>query len=98
MVGIQGIGGVPEPKPDRPANTRDNSKAPKSGDSESTDNVAISSQAQAAAVVAKALQVSDAATDIRTERVEEAKAALERGDYKDPDVVSTVADRLSKFL
>jgi len=62
------------------------------------DEVVISSQAQAAAVVAQALQATSTQSDIRLDKVEAAKAALERGDHKNPDVVATVAERLSKFL
>jgi hypothetical protein len=35
---------------------------------------------------------------VRTERVEEARAAIERGDYRQPEVVRVVAERLSRLL
>ncbi|MCH8204740.1 MAG: flagellar biosynthesis anti-sigma factor FlgM [Candidatus Hydrogenedentes bacterium] len=97
MVGIQGIGGVPEPKPERPANVR-NSKQSPSAEGASSDGVVISSEAQAAAVVAKSIQVTQGQIDIRTERVEAAKEAIERGDFKKPEIVEVVAGRVSKFL
>lgn len=99
MVGINGIGGIPEPKPDRPANVRDNKQSSATGDStSSSDDVVISSEAQAAAVVASTIQVTEGQGDIRADRVEEAKAAIERGDYKNPDNVEVVAERLNKLL
>ena len=43
MVGIQGIGGVPEPKPDHPANVRDSKQgAPADEASSSSDDVVTS--------------------------------------------------------
>ena len=97
MVGIQGIGGVPEPKPERPANVR-NSKQSPSAEGASSDGVVISSEAQAAAVVAKSIQVSQGQDEIRADRVEAAKESIERGDFKKPGIVEIVASRLSKFL
>ncbi len=99
MVGIQGIGGVPEPKPERPANVRDSKQSPSAEEaSSSSDGVVISSEAQAAAVVAKSIQVTQGQNDIRAERVEAAKEAIERGDFKKPEIVQVVADRVSKLL
>lgn len=99
MVGIQGLGGVPEPKPERPANVRDSKQSPPAeGASTSSDGVVISSEAQAAAVVAKSIQVSQGQDEIRADRVEAAKESIERGDFKKPGIVEIVASRLSKFL
>lgn len=99
MVGIQGIGGIPEPKPERPANVRDSKQSPPAeGASTSSDGVVISSEAQAAAVVAKSLQVSQGQDEIRADRVQAAKESIERGDFKKPEIVEVVADRVSKFL
>ncbi len=98
MGGIQGIGGVPEPRSDRPSGARDADRTAPSSSSDSSDQVEISSQAQAAAVIANAIQASSTQPDIRTDRVAEARAALERGDYRKPDVVASVAERIGKFL
>ncbi len=97
MVGIQGLGGVPEPKPERPAHVRDSKQSP-STEGAASDAVVISSEAQAAAVVAASIQVTKGQSDIRTERVEAAKEAIERGDFKNPEIVQVVADRVSKLL
>ncbi len=99
MVGIQGIGGIPEPKSERPANVRDSKQSPSAEEaSSSSDGVVISSEAQAAAVVAASIQATSGQSDIRTERVEAAKEAIERGDFKKPEIVQVVADRVSKLL
>ncbi len=98
MVGIQGIGGVPEPKPDRPENARDHSAPPVESGSASQDDVLISNQAHAAARLAATINAAQEQPDIRADRVEQAKQAIERGDYKNPDIVAQVAARIDKHL
>ncbi len=98
MVGIHGVGGVPEPKPDRPTNTRSSQTGKTEQSSSASDDVVISSAAQAAARIAQLIQASESAPDIRTDRVEAAKAAIARGDYKNPDVVAKVAEGVNKLL
>lgn len=104
MVGIQGLGGVPDPKPGGPAKVRNEREqdacevSSTSGGSSSEDNVIISSEAQAAIEIAQLVQASSTQTDIRADRVEAARARLEQGSYKDPAVVSQVADKLLKYL
>jgi flagellar biosynthesis anti-sigma factor FlgM len=102
MVGIQGIAGVPEPnRSDRATSARDNTKAaPTSSTEESTssDGVVISGEAQAAAKLAETLSATLNQPDIRADKVAAAKEAIERGDYKKPEVVESVAQRISKYL
>jgi hypothetical protein len=99
MVGIQGIGGIPEPAPERPANARDRKDADNPAGAPAQDGVVISSEAQAAAAaLAKAVQAANLGADIRAERVAAAQQALERGDYRRPDIVQIVADRIEKYL
>ncbi|MCC6145696.1 MAG: flagellar biosynthesis anti-sigma factor FlgM [Candidatus Hydrogenedentes bacterium] len=106
MVSIQGLGGIPEPKPERPGkvrNDRDSSASvaganAKSDSGAREDDVAISGEARAAADVARIIQVSKSNEDIRAERVEAARAAIERGDYKNPDIVRKVAERIAKLI
>jgi len=97
MVGINGIGGVPEPKPERLTKVREKEyevgqAAPQ------RDDLVISSEAQAAAKLANSLQAVISESDIRTERVEAAREHLASGEYKNPDVVAKVAERISKYL
>lgn len=98
MGGINGIGGVPEPRSDRSANVRDRRDVPVSSPESSSDGVVISNEAQAAAAVARIIQTASTQPDIREERVEAARAALERGDFKNPELVQKIAERITKIL
>lgn len=98
MVGVHGVGGVPEPAPERPVNTRDKRRDEAAAStSREADDVLISSEAQAAAKLASLVALAKQA-DIRQDRVDQAKQALDAGDYKKPEVVSELAQRISKFL
>ena len=104
MVGIQGLGGIPEPKPDRTAKAkteRDNAPGTNNASGTSSqggDAVKISSAAQAAAEVANIVQAAAGQEEVRLEKVEAARAHIAQGDYKNPEVVSQLADKLLKFL
>ena len=106
MVGIQGLGGVPEPKSGGPAKVRNeretNSPTPSVGSTSASpsaeDNIQISSEAQVAAEISRLIQASSIQNDIRSERVDAARERLEQGSYKDPAVVNQVAEKLLKFL
>ncbi len=98
MAGIKGIGGIPEPAPDRSASVRDKKRDETVKSAQSQDDVLISSEAQAAAKLAQILQLSRQQSDVRAERVAAAKAAIERGDYKKPEVVQEVARRIQDLL
>jgi len=96
MVAIHGIGGIPEPTPERPAKVREGRERPAA--SQAQDDVVISSEAQAAAKIAQLVQDTQDASDVRAERVEAAKENIRRGNYKDPEVVAKVAEKISKYL
>jgi anti-sigma28 factor (negative regulator of flagellin synthesis) len=99
MVGIQGVGGIPEPKPDRPTNVRERKReSDVQSATQAQDGVKISSEAQQAASVARVVQLANQGQDVRAERVAAAKEAIAREDYKLPDVVREVAKRLSEYL
>lgn len=100
MVGINGLGGVQEPKSDRPSGIRDRKTTGLESGSNTSDpdGVVISSEAQAAATIAGLIQTAGLEPDIRAERVAEARQSIERGDFKNPEIVAAVADRISKFL
>ncbi|MFP4499639.1 MAG: flagellar biosynthesis anti-sigma factor FlgM [Candidatus Hydrogenedentota bacterium] len=106
MVNINGISGVPDPKPDRNDKVR-NGRAQdvSSGESQAaagsasgTDGVSISSEARAASEAARVTRLSQSQDDIRADKVAAAREFLERGDYKNPEVVGKVAERLLKYL
>ncbi len=105
MVGIQGLGGVPEPKSDRTAKVRSDrdqqaqdAQSASAGGARAKDDVNISSEARAAAEAGRIAQLAKNESDVRTERVEAARENLERGEYKNPEVVRQVAERLLKYL
>lgn len=98
MVAIQGLGGVQEPKHERPNNVRGRKTDDTAKGEKVQDGVSISDEAQSAASVAKAMQVAKASGDIRQELVEAARERIERGDYKEPEIVREVAKKVSKYL
>jgi len=104
MVGIQGLNGVPEPKSERLAKVRgdrDTAARDMSGANAETrtqDDLTISSEAQAAAEVARIIQLTKTLDEVRTDRIAAARERIDRGDYRKPEVVAKVAERLMKFL
>ena len=97
MVGIQGVGGIPEPKSERPAKVREK-ETEVTQNSLVKDGVLISSEAQAAAKLARTLQSALETQDVRAERVAAARERIDRGEYRNPEVVAKVAERISKYL
>ncbi len=106
MVTFSGISGIPEPKPERPTRVREsgqtNTPAPADGGSNETvsaeDVVRISSEAQAAAQLTRLLQQAQTQEAVRPERVEAARQSIERGDYRNPEIVTKIAERILRFL
>ncbi len=98
MVGIKGVGGVPDPAPERPSHLRGRKGERPSESAKVQDDVQISDTAQAAASASRLIKTADSESDVRADKVAEAKERLERGDYRNPDVVAQVAERISKFL
>lgn len=98
MTGINGIGGVPEPRSDRPANVRDRRDPPSVSAGGSSDGVVISSEAQAAAAVVRFIESASIQPEIREDRVDAARQAIERGDHQKPEVIQQIAERITKLL
>ena len=98
MVGIQGLGGIPEPKSERPAKVSEDKAKNVAPKSSAKDDVTISNEAQAAAQLAQTINTANQLPDVRMERVTEAKERLDRGEYKNPDVVAKVAEKISKYI
>ena len=98
MVAIQGINGIPDPKSDRPAKVRDAKKHEAEVRAPAKDGLVISSEAQAAAQISKTIQAAQTGGDIRADRVAAARQSIERGDYRDPEIVAQVAQKISKYL
>jgi anti-sigma28 factor (negative regulator of flagellin synthesis) len=98
MGGIQGIGGINGPSPERPADVRDKKRDDVKLPAPSSDGVEISSSAQAAAETSRLLRVTETNDDIRQDRVEAARAAIERGDFKLPENIAEVAKKISRYV
>lgn len=99
MSGIQGLGGVNGPKPERPVEARERDiPREENRPAASSDDIRISSNAQQAANVARLLAQSSGDEDVRAERVAAAKAALERDEHKDATVLAETARRIAQHL
>ncbi len=97
MSGIHGIQGIPEPTPERPGPVRDRRREEVRGPA-AEDGVEISAEAQEAANVRHLVEVARSQEEVRPERVAEAREGIERGDYRDPNIVREVARRLLRIL
>lgn len=98
MVNIHGIGGVPEPTPDRASGARG-----KRGDNDVNsdsrrDGVDISQQGREAADISRLRAIAAGLPDIRAERVEQARLAIEKGAHKDEGIIVEIARRLEKLF
>ena len=98
MVTIHGVGGIPEPTPDRPSGLRDKRRDPNVNSDSRRDGVDISSQGRQAADISRIRAIADQEPDIRPERVEQARLAIENGDFKKEDVIVEIAKRLENLL
>ena len=97
MEGVRGIGGVPEPNPERPSAARDRQRSERQSE-QVKDGVRISSEAQEVSNVARLLQAAEGDGDVRIEKVEEAKRRIEQKTYRLPEMVAEIARKLSKLL
>ncbi len=97
MDGVRGVGGVPEPAPERPVDVRAK-REDETPDLRVKDGVQISSAAQRAATVSHLLELAREQPDIREDRVAAARESIARGDYKREDVVARVAERIAGML
>ena len=95
MVGIQGIDGFPKPQGGAGVQGRSNVPPPSTVPNE--DGFDISPQA-AQAAAAKSATATDSQSEIREDRVAEARQRLEAGTHQLQEVVLDLATRLSKFV
>ncbi len=104
MVGIQGLGGIPEPKSERVGKVRGERENAAQGASEGTsetsarDDVSFSSEAKTAAEAGRIMQLTRSQDDVRLARIEAAKERIAEGQYKNREVVAKVAEHLIKLL
>lgn len=96
MIGIQGLGNVPEPT--GPKQTSGRARAQEKVEAPVTDDVLISAAAEKAADADVILQQSGEMNDVREQRIEQARQNIQDGTYKVNDVVRQVAARLTRFV
>ena len=94
MVGIQGISGIREPASAHPA--EDRRKAAVQRDEAPHDGVEISPEAQRAAEAVQLL--GHVQSEVRAERIAEAKENLEQGTYRLQEVLLRVAARIGAYV
>jgi anti-sigma28 factor (negative regulator of flagellin synthesis) len=97
MVSIHGLGGVPEPVPDKGSGVRDRRREPVDNKAPQ-DGVEISSQGRQASDVSRAVAIARQEPDVRPDKVEAAKDAIERGDHKKLQTIIEVAKRIERLL
>ena len=95
---VKGVGGIPEPAPDRSAKVRDRARDDVKTSVSKEDGVQISEKAQEAASTARLVQLASADSGVRADKVAAAKERMEQGDFRLPEVVAEVAKRLDKYL
>jgi flagellar biosynthesis anti-sigma factor FlgM len=103
MVGIQGLGGVPEPKSGGAGKVRDDreTSTKKSADVKigaGKDDVSISSEARQAAEINRITQLTKSQDDIRAEKVARAKERIAEGNYRTRESVEKVAQEILKLI
>lgn len=105
MVVINSIGGIPEPVPEKPSRIKSEKDTEVRGakgvvysPGQQEDQVIISSEAQAAAEIARLVNAVKAQDDVRMDKVEQARQHLESGEYKKPEVVEKIAEKIMKLI
>ena len=92
MFGVNGIGGIPEP-----ANAQEGGARVRKADAardQSKDEIAISSEAQAAARASQAVHKAE----LRAQKIARAKENIAQGTYRVQDVVRQVAAVISQYI
>lgn len=97
MVGINGIGGVPELANTKPESVRDR-KSTNTSQTTPTDGVQISPEAQKATEASRLVELSKTQQDFRQKQVEQARQNIEQGTYKTVNTILQVAARVKKYL
>ena len=96
MVNLVQLGGVPEPGGNKPVQNRERTAPSTEETSTSSDALAISPEASQAAETIDFTNVQT--SEVRLEKVEQAKENIEQGTYKVQEVVVQVAARLTQYV
>ncbi len=101
MVSLEGLTGIPDPKSGQSSRIRNSRQKPEENGvtrGKSADGVTISNEAKAAADVVRIVQLTRNQDEIRMDKVESARQNIANGNYKDPEVVAKVAEKIMKML
>ncbi len=98
MVGINGIGVIPEPANPRQARATENRIPAQAPNATDGDKVVLSDEAREAASLATLLEAANQQGEVRAEAVERARQNLEQGVHQILDVVRVVAARIAMHL
>ena len=99
MIGVQGIGGVPEPANSNRADAHEKSSGVRQTSIFVRDEVQLSEEALAASRLTEMIeQAEERNAEVRAERVAELKSKLEQGSHKVNAVVRFVAARVSSVV
>ena len=99
MIGVRGIGGVPEPANSNQANVRSKPSIIRQTSTLGRDDVRISDEALAASRLADFVeQAEERSEETQAERLDQLRAKLEQGSHKVNQVVKTVAARVSSYV
>lgn len=96
MVGIYGIGQLPEPA--NPRRVEERTKTAELSSAAVRDEVKISPEGQYSSMAARALATFKNESDIRADRVAQVSKSIEQGSYRLQRVVLIAAARISKYL
>lgn len=98
MVGINGIGGIPEPANPRRAQGTDNKIAAQAPNATDGDEALFSDEAKEAASLGRMIEAANQQSEVRAEAIERARQNLEKGVHQILDVVRVVAARIAMHL
>ena len=98
MVGINGIGGIPEPANPRQVRSTDNTVAGTASNATDGDEVFFSTEAKEAANVGRLIESASQQSQVRAEAIERARQNIEQGVHQILDVVRVVAARVAMHL
>jgi anti-sigma28 factor (negative regulator of flagellin synthesis) len=96
MVNIVNLNGVPEPNNNKPVQSKERTAPAPEAASTDSDAIAISPEASQAAETVELAHAAD--SELRQEKIEQAKENIEQGTYKVQEVVIQVAARLSQYV
>jgi anti-sigma28 factor (negative regulator of flagellin synthesis) len=96
MVGIVGVGGLPESFPTNLGGPR--TKQAPASPVLGNDALSLSPEAQTASEVARYIAATEDDQEVRQERVEQARKNIEQGTDRMNDVLRLVAGRVNRYV